>query len=273
MHACVCVRACVCACVCTHCVFLSLHVQIVCESDDWACSVFLSAIKQQGYDNLFHSLTAKMPANIVTKVDDIIPPPPPPPLKVLGAPSVYISYSRFKRTYQATSDLTHFCDMLLAHGISVVIDRYATLEMADNEPAWITRQITTADFVIVLLDSAYPLNLSMAAQQSISESLDGDGFRRASCESRLLQGDSYMGRRDFIVPVQFGSTFSTCISDVPALLRNKTRYRLPHRFCSNNEQFQLLLCRLLREELYKLVSSHYKTPPSKPLKLPAITSG
>ena len=212
---------------------------------------FLYAIRSAGFEHLFEILLDKTDADVVKSIDFIIWPKAPQPLMPATA-SVYISYSRFKKTHE---DVHHLCRMLAACSVHVVLDEYNTIEMADNEPQWIAEQFGKVQFVIVILDKYYPLNLPHDVAVNLSDLLDDDRRRRTDVECQHLQGDMYRGRTNFAIPVQFGSFGS--FSEVPALLRSATCYRLPHKFLMNHEQFQLLAERVLGKKQHVAVQGHY----------------
>eukprot|EP00117_Sycon_ciliatum_P022951 scpid40282/ scgid19649/ len=268
-------------------------IKIVQKKGNSAFGVLLFSLRNEGYEHLFKQIYDGVADDVQKTVDSIVYPPIPPKIRLdhlsledeqdQDAPSVYISYSRyvttgmsqdrdasFKRTSSPADDVTYLCQMLQAHGVDVVIDREHLNDLADNEPQWITEQFCRAQFVIVVLDNAYPLNLTLQAQQAVMYSLDDNGYRRACQESRLLQGESYSGRHGFLLPVQFGAVTSSPLHDVPILLRNKTRYRLPHRFAFSNNDFQLLVCRILGRELYAEVNGYYQRAENHQLLYPSI---
>ena len=214
-------------------------------------SWFLYAIRHAGYDNLFESLMAEVAKNQIHIVDLIINPPPPAPLQPATA-RVYISYSRFKKKHE---DVHYLCKMLAASSVHAVLDYYCSVEMADNEPQWIEQQIASAQFVIVVLDNEYPLNLPRETAIRLAYLVDDDKMRRTQKECQVLQGGAYRGRTNFVIPVQIGKEGS--FTEVPALLRNSTCYRMPHNFLMNHRQFQLLAERILGRQQYATVQCHY----------------
>eukprot|EP00117_Sycon_ciliatum_P026302 scpid42678/ scgid1938/ len=228
-----------------------------------AFGYLLYAFRKSGYENLAKSLFFQVTEDVQERIRPIVFPPPPSPAPQpppsYDCPQVYISYSRYNRD-EALKDVYHLCGMLESCCVDVVIDEDHMTDMADNVPQWISEQVAKVQFVIVVLDHTYPLNLSTHVQQDIEYYTDDQGYSRARLESHYLQGETYWGRRNFIIPVQFGTLHSGHGNDVPMLLRGKTRYHLPHLFLLDDEQFQLMVRRILGEHLHKYVTDHFAQP-------------
>lgn len=233
--------------------FCFINLQVVRHGNSHAFGVFLYALRHEGYENIFNFLREEILPEVFQEVESIVYPPPPPPYRPLWeqVEAVYVSYSRLQGSLK--TNVHHLCEMLAAYSIDVVLDDYYSVDMADNEPAWIAEQFNTVSFVIVILDDKYPLNLSRAAaEDEQSQADDETRMRRTLVECQLIQGDLYRQRNNVIIPVLFDSV------EIPLLLASMTAYRLPHRFLSNNEQFQRLVCRILGEDKHKNLCKYYE---------------
>ena len=157
----------------------------------------------------------------------------------------YISYSRF--TARSNDSALRLFYLLEKAGVTSILDVHHRVEMADNEPYWIEKEIIAADVVLVLLDEAYPWNLTEQAAANIASlDLSGD-MRRTKKESEVLQSLAYSGPKS-IVPVIIGPLESRD-SVVPPLLRCKTIYHLPEDFDNSSEKFIELIASLIARQV------------------------
>ena len=141
--------------------------------------------------------------------------------------TVYVSYSR--HTASSKHQALRVVEVLRRHGLTPIIDLEHQHEMADNVPQWVEQQMSSANYVIVLLNETYPWMLSEETKLKLLNLDSGDEFRRTKMESDLLQSEVYYGRARFVVPVFIGShvDLEACL---PASLRCKKVHRLSKDF-------------------------------------------
>lgn len=164
--------------------------------------------------------------------------------------TVYISYSRCHGI--SKQNACRLASILRCQGINAVLDMDHHCDMAGNKPQWIQEQIAAANYVVVILDEAYPWTLSQTAtQNSISSDVSEDS-RLTQLESELLLACLSGGRQSFIVPVYIGPS-ATCESYLPGILSTKTVYQLPLDFDGTSFKFSRLLQHFLPSPLSRTV--------------------
>eukprot|EP00117_Sycon_ciliatum_P010666 scpid44051/ scgid1113/ len=169
--------------------------------------------------------------------------------------SVYLSYSRYTST--SLEQAQTLSDALKRNQVHVVsdIEPEDCAEMADCCNTWLDEQLKCVDYIVVLLDQHYPLNLSMT-EEMYSARLDADfdgTFKLTMAEVNKIQSMEFSGRMSPnqrlppIIPVHVGSANAIKPPTLPVSMCAKTVYRLPNDYFVDEEQckqFQQLLHRL-----------------------------
>lgn len=159
-------------------------------------------------------------------------------------PKVYISYSRYSPTINDQAlDLAR---QLTSQKVIPILDQCNLNKLADNEIRWMEDKIGKARYVLVLVDSKHPMH-----QKDIIDDdtpyVDNDGsYRRSVNETRILMGEQYARRSNFMIPVFIGSGAESYQDVTPPILRCKTLIHLPMDFTAKCDQFQALIALLYR---------------------------